>query len=255
MTLKLRDNPMNGKVRDLLKAACYPGQYDEKGLDWTKEGLGIKHNPSKANYIAYFSRYKNQIEGARVLDIGCGTGWLLDWMTKQGASYALGIEPSRKNIELARTHYPNVKITHSTLEDMKLKAPFDIVVASFLLGHLAHLHRAFMKFNALMRKNGQLHAMVPDYAYYGQSHEAKKTERYDVGPGEYVVRATTERGPLVEVVRTLERYQAVADGAGLVLLESLAIPPSEEMIQSTPRYEPYREVPICHYLVFAKKNE
>jgi SAM-dependent methyltransferase len=48
--------------------------------------------------------------GSRVLDLGCGTGCLLNWLARQGNIVPVGVDSSRKQVAAARTAMPEVEI-------------------------------------------------------------------------------------------------------------------------------------------------
>ena len=49
-------------------------------------------------------------QGARVLDAGCGTGFLLYWLSKQPGLVPVGADSSASQIEVLRRHLPSVEV-------------------------------------------------------------------------------------------------------------------------------------------------
>jgi len=69
-------------------------------------------------------------EGSRVLEIGCGTGDLLNAVKP---SYGVGVDFSYIMIELARNKYPDLSFIHSDAEELDLNEKFDYIILSDIL--------------------------------------------------------------------------------------------------------------------------
>jgi 2-polyprenyl-3-methyl-5-hydroxy-6-metoxy-1,4-benzoquinol methylase len=48
--------------------------------------------------------------GGRVVDVGCGTGFLLYWLTKRGGVKPVGVDASPSQIEVLRKHLPSAEV-------------------------------------------------------------------------------------------------------------------------------------------------
>ena len=76
-------------------------------------------------------------EGKRVLDLGCGTGGLLNALKPREG---VGIDFSRTMIERARSAHPHLTFVHGDFENLDdlpdLGAPFDVIVMSDSIGSL-----------------------------------------------------------------------------------------------------------------------
>lgn len=64
-------------------------------------------------------------EGAKVLHIGCGTGYILNELKPE---YGLGIDDSKKQIAAAEQSYPHLKFEYQSLEDFDIKENFDYIL-------------------------------------------------------------------------------------------------------------------------------
>jgi ribosomal protein L11 methyltransferase len=104
------------------------------------------------------------LEGASVLDVGCGTGILAIAAEKLGAASCLGfdIDPDcRENMDrhLAMNRTQNVKLEIGTLADIKAEANYDLVLANITINILEqtwpHL-KAYMKPGAVLISSGIL---------------------------------------------------------------------------------------------------
>jgi SAM-dependent methyltransferase len=83
-------------------------------------------------------------KGARVLELGCGTGCLLD---KLAPSYGVGVDLSGAMVEVAANLYPNLKFIQGDAEDPQLisslNGPFDYIVLSDILGYIEDIEVLF----------------------------------------------------------------------------------------------------------------
>jgi ubiquinone/menaquinone biosynthesis C-methylase UbiE len=59
--------------------------------------------------------------GARVADLGCGSGAFTDLLARVGYS-VVGLDPSPKLVEVGRTKYPGLELMEGDLENL----PFDL---------------------------------------------------------------------------------------------------------------------------------
>ena len=85
-----------------------------------------------------------RLDGARVLDLGCGFGWFCRWARTQGAAHVVGVDVSTNMLERARrdTDDPAIRYEQADLEQVTLPVDsFDLVYSSLTLHYLADLDR------------------------------------------------------------------------------------------------------------------
>ncbi len=78
--------------------------------------------------------------GASVLEIGCGTGDLLNALAP---SRGVGVDLSPATVRIARSKYPALAFVAGDAEHLPLRGTFDYVVLSDLVGYLQDIQRAF----------------------------------------------------------------------------------------------------------------
>ncbi|MCP9915820.1 class I SAM-dependent methyltransferase [Cyanobium sp. ATX 6F1] len=104
----------------------------------------------------------------RVLDLGCGNGWLSGWLAGRGFQ-VVGVDPSASGIAEARRAHPQLRFepliaTPQLLETLG-EAPFDLVVSLEVVEHCyAPRDWAAAAFSAL-RPGGQLIVSTPYHGY------------------------------------------------------------------------------------------
>jgi len=85
-------------------------------------------------------------EGSSILEIGCGTGDLLNDL-KPGNG--VGIDFSANMIEIAKNNYPKLTFIEMDSEDLNLDYKFDYIILSDLIGYLDDVQTVFEKLHTV----------------------------------------------------------------------------------------------------------
>jgi 2-polyprenyl-6-hydroxyphenyl methylase/3-demethylubiquinone-9 3-methyltransferase len=92
-----------------------------------------------------------------ILDIGCGGGLLAEPMCRLGAN-VVGIDASKKNIEIAKFHAKKnkLKIDYKTAspETLKTKKKFDVILNMEIVEHVDDIDFFIKESSKLLKKNG-----------------------------------------------------------------------------------------------------
>jgi len=93
----------------------------------------------------------------KILDIGCGGGLLSEPMCRLGAS-VVGIDASKKNIEVAKFHAKKskLKINYKVAspEKLKTKVKFDVILNMEIVEHVEDINFFIKESSKLLKKNG-----------------------------------------------------------------------------------------------------
>ena len=93
----------------------------------------------------------------KILDIGCGGGLLSEPMCRLGASM-VGIDASKKNIEVAKLHAKKSKLKIdykvASPEKLKMKVKFDVILNMEIIEHVEDINFFIKESSKLLRKNG-----------------------------------------------------------------------------------------------------
>lgn len=236
-----------GNIREL---ATNPGQYDKEDTGWESVGASVE-SPTRAHFWNYIKRFSSAWKEKDVIDIGSGAGWLLDLVLKEDARSVAGIDPSRRNCELARSLYPHVTTLNVSLEDYIPDRNFDVGLAVMSFVHIGDLEEAFKKISGFLNSQGELIAIVPDYDYFHAPRNNYEVTFEEVDSDEYATLIKRPHGTLADIVRTTNKYSRVAERYGMLLLQDIPIP----ALQNTPEGEYTKEnssVIATHLLRFQK---
>lgn len=125
--------------------------------DWNlKYRLGYLDEPSKRRMLEIAMAMADlKIHDAKILEAGCGTGWLSAKLSEFGKVTAVDI--GKKIIEIAQVNYPHIDFLSGDVETLDLPVNyFDVVVSSQVLSHVADQPRFVHRLAQLLKPGGFL---------------------------------------------------------------------------------------------------
>jgi 2-polyprenyl-3-methyl-5-hydroxy-6-metoxy-1,4-benzoquinol methylase len=102
----------------------------------------------------------------RVLDVGCGFGYLGETLLKLGYAEAWGIEPVQAAASQAATRLTRVICARFPSEEAEAGAPYELVVFADSLEHMLDPWDALRRARELLSDTGQLLVSVPNVSHY-----------------------------------------------------------------------------------------
>ncbi|MBZ5590749.1 MAG: methyltransferase domain-containing protein [Acidobacteriia bacterium] len=99
--------------------------------------------------------FAGDVGGLRVLDAGCGNGYLSKQLSDRGA-LVTGIDISERMIAIARAQYPNVEFRVDSCAELRTvsDAQFHLVIANYVLMDTPDLDWTLQAFNRILHPNG-----------------------------------------------------------------------------------------------------
>jgi len=116
-------------------------QFDLTGVGYA--GVGEYYNAQmyQARLRAFermLSHAGRHLQGASVLDIGCGTGFYTEYCKRQSVELYMGIDITEISIRTLRDRYPDFRFLQAdiTSDDFNISMGFDMVIAADVLYHI-----------------------------------------------------------------------------------------------------------------------
>lgn len=101
-------------------------------------------------------------ENGKLLEIGCSYGLYLKQMKELGWE-VVGVEPNQKAANFGCKEY-RVRIIGDTFENANITGKFDVIVMRMVLEHLPSPSKALEKASELLKEDGKLIIIVPDFS-------------------------------------------------------------------------------------------
>ncbi len=140
-----------------------------------------------AEHIARYAFASRLAGGARVLDIGCGTGYGTAELAQEAQS-ATGIDLSSEAIAYAREHYPlpNTTFLEASATSVPLPhASLDLITAFEVIEHLDNWHDFLIEVRRLLHPNGTFLVSTPNKLYYAESRAKEGPNPFHTHEFEY----------------------------------------------------------------------
>ena len=123
--------------------------FNEKADEWDKINESAKLGANKIAHI--FSEY---ITNKSILDVGCGTGVLIEFLQKLKAKDITGIDISKKMIEIAANKHKNCEFICNNILDWKTPKKFDTIIMYNCYPHLDNKLGLVEKIYKLLNPDG-----------------------------------------------------------------------------------------------------
>ena len=98
----------------------------------------------------------------RILDVGCGRGWLTRMASVYG--HCDGVDPVQASIESAQRYFPDLNFSHGTAQDV-LRSPdfksYDVVLSSEVIEHVVQKEDFVADIRQCLTPNGHVVITTP----------------------------------------------------------------------------------------------
>jgi len=157
----------NGKFKPLHK-------FNPIRIKYIKDNIIKKFNLNSSN---------KPLKTINILDIGCGGGLLSEPMSRLGAS-VVGIDASKKNIEVAKFHAKKNKLKINYIcaspEILKIQKKFDVILGMEIVEHVEDINFFIKKSSELLKKNGLM--------FIATLNKTLKSYMFAIVGAEYILR-------------------------------------------------------------------
>ena len=157
----------NGKFKPLHK-------FNPVRIKYIKDNIIKKFNLNSSN---------KPLKTINILDIGCGGGLLSEPMSRLGAN-VVGIDASKKNIEVAKFHAKKNKLKINYIcaspEILKIQKKFDVILSMEIVEHVEDINFFIKKSSELLKKNGLM--------FIATLNKTLKSYMFAIVGAEYILR-------------------------------------------------------------------
>lgn len=236
--------------KEIYYRATDKNQYDFSDIDWIKEGFD---SPFRIFFYQFILKYLKNKNYKNCLDIGCGTGYLINKLSLDINSNFIGIDPSKKNINFAKKSFPKFKFIETDLESYNTTEKFDLIISIMAFNHIGNLDSAFKKVCKFLNSGGNLLLIVPNYDYYKEKRHDYNVDVYELNNNEYAVKIKRDFGIIADIVRKVLVYKNFAEKYGLILKKHDKMKPNDYLLSHYPSYSNFTNKSVTD-LLFFKKN-
>lgn len=149
-----------------------PEQYYTSEYQSFQEKLIIHRKISSSKKVKFFENigyapnrltWTNKInltKDTKVLDVGCGSGYISSYIRQIYSSNVIGIEPSSQAAQIAAKN--DIKVHNGTLLDFNDESNFDVAILIHVLEHFSDPLENLSIIRKLLKDNGKLVIAVPN---------------------------------------------------------------------------------------------
>ena len=144
-----------------------PAQDKQKEISFfdghaASDSYDVFTSQSKQRLIDAFVRLSELPRGARVADLGCGSGAFTDLLARAGFS-VVGLDLSPKLVEVGREKYPGRELVEGDLENLPFDSEsFDGVLLAGVVHHFPDPSRCVAEVFRVLRSGGRFVAFDPN---------------------------------------------------------------------------------------------
>lgn len=166
------------------------------------------------NVRKYIKMIKKKTKGEKLLDIGCGMGFIID-IAKEYFSFIRGIDVTPamlEKVDLTSKNKCDIKVILAKAENIPFKnSTFDAVTAYAVLHHLKDLYKVFSEIYRVLKKGGMFYSgLDPNYYFWEAFSKLDKKNKYsDIVSRE--LKAVTDKD--LELAKELKLSKKIIDKA------------------------------------------
>ena len=212
----------------------------------------IRDNEANANNLfeipALFSMMPD-LQGKRVLDLGCGFGEHCKRFVECGAEKVVGIDISEKMLEVAKAENADHKITYINMpmeELAQLQEQFDVVISSLAFHYVEDFEGVIRNIHSLLEENGvfifsQENPLNTCHSGGDRWTRDENGNKLYMNLANYGVEGERESVWFVDNVKKYHRtFSTIANtliDAGFIIEKMIEPLPTEELLEKYPDYE------------------
>lgn len=164
------------KEEDILSYYDFPTYYSHE--DQSKSLIQLVYQIiRKISIYRKAKLFESLFKKGRILDYGCGTGNVLEEMSKRNWDIT-GIEPNEKARKIANSKTYNK--VFKTMDEFSETKKFDIISLFHVLEHIHDLRPTIKKLLNILKKSGSLIIAIPNHQSWDSKYYQKSWAAWDV---------------------------------------------------------------------------
>ncbi|GAB3317599.1 hypothetical protein GCM10027451_35660 [Geodermatophilus aquaeductus] len=168
------ENPRPGAGPALERQVRFWGEWNLAHHAFSQRGhLQLRQLDWVRRRAERLTRSTDQDGPLRVLDLGCGTGWLGASLTDLGEVTGTDLAPAA--IEHAQREFPDVRFLAGGFWEVPPSGPFDLVISSEVIAHVADQQAFIRRAAELLRPGGVFLLMTQNGFVWRRWSELKPT--------------------------------------------------------------------------------
>lgn len=141
---------------------------------------------------------KNPLKNSSILDVGCGTGDLWDYLFQRGVKDYTGIDIYQMSVEYARMKYPQAHFVIGDFLLNEFERTFDYVFSSGALAAILETDN-YQMMSAFIKKMWQLADVGVAFNFLTREYKGEKDNELFLYDLDEVIRITKESAPNVHI--------------------------------------------------------
>lgn len=236
----------------------------EQHAQWWQDGYTGGADPEYEEQMLPLAR--QYLAGARrVIDIGCGEGQLARVAKDSGASFVVGVDPTRAQIAEAKRRGGGVDCARAAAAALPFAAAsFDAAVACLVFEHIVDVDAALREVGRVLAPGGRFlfflnHPLIqtPGSGWIDDHFVDPPEQYWRIGP--YLVESVETEEIAKDVYlpyvhRPLSRYVNAVIDAGMALRRMLEPPPPAGFLARAPEYHEAATIPRLLFLLCEKPS-
>lgn len=186
--------------------------------------------------LALLAPLRSELRGARVLDVGCGTGFMLGWLAAWAGTEVVGLDYAGEGLAMARERGSALLVRGSAAALPFRDAHFDLVTSFDVLDELPDDRPGFDELARVVRPGGRILIRLPALEILRSRHDrAMQTARRVTVPavtaklrarGLVIERATYANSLLFAPIAAVRLARRILPGEGAKGSDVRPLPPA-----------------------------
>ncbi|NYA46338.1 class I SAM-dependent methyltransferase [Serratia fonticola] len=202
------------------------------------------------------------LQGKKVVDLGCGYGWFCRSAREQGAAQVLGMDLSEKMLGKAKemTKDPAIEYRQQDLEALQLPAAsFDLVYSSLTLHYIEDLGKLFATVYQALVNGGEFIFTAEHPIYTAPKHQGWLVD--EAGQKSWPINGYQQEGQRISnwlAEGVIKQHRMLGTYINLLVQQGFTIRylnewgPSAQQIADTPALDEEKERPMIFILAVQK---